>query len=218
MTSRHHDEIDRARRGGQTGAKRGGGAAAAPTAYAAGGEAVDGITRPVDQARAALPADLLGDDEIIIMWLKPSPLYIILASLGSLVLIAAITLLLAYLATISLPNAAWSDGDAFLFGATVALIRLGWQAAEWWSQTYVLTDRRIIAVYGVLRRAYFHAPLQQIQHIAVIQTIRERVFGLGTLAFATAGSDRYDAAWLSLAGPFGVYKQVNRTIDRYVRR
>lgn len=218
MTSRPNDETDRARRTGKSGAQRGGVGAAPPAAYAAGGEAVDGITRPVAQARAALPADLLGDDEIIIMWLKPSPLYIILASLGSLVLIAALTLLLAYLSKISLPNAAWSDRDAFLFGATVALVRLGWQAAEWWNQTYVLTDRRIIAVYGVLRRAYFHAPLQQIQHIAVIQTIRERVFGLGTLAFATAGSDRYDAAWLSLAGPFGVYKQVNRTIDRYVRR
>lgn len=182
------------------------------------GEAVEPVTRPIDQARAALPADLLSDDELIIMWLKPSPLYIILASLGSLVLIATLTLLLAYLARLSLPQAAWSDTDAFLFGISVAIIRLAWQAAEWWSQTYVLTDRRIIAIYGVLRRAYFHAPLQQIQHIAVIQSIRERVFGLGSLAFATAGSDRYDAAWLSLAHPFQVYRQINHTIDRYTRR
>ncbi len=181
-------------------------------------EAVEPISRPIDRARAALPADLLGDDEIIIMWLKPSPLYIILASLGSLVLIATLTLLLAYLSRLSLPKAAWSDNDAFLFGLTIAIIRLVWQGLEWWNQTYVLTDRRIIAIYGVLRRSYFHAPLQKIQHIAVVQTVRERVFGLGTLAFATAGSDGYDAAWLSLAHPFAVYKQVNHTIDRYGKR
>jgi len=184
----------------------------------ASGEAVEPIGRPIDRLRAALPADLLGDEEIIIMWLKPHPLYIILASLGSLVLIAALTLGLAYVSALSLPKAAWSDTDAFLFGATIALIRLGWQTLEWWNQTYVLTDRRIIAAYGILRRNFFHAPLAQIQHIAVIQTIRERVFGLGSLAFATAGSDRYDAAWLSLAHPFAVYRQVNRTIERYARR
>lgn len=181
-------------------------------------DAVEPISRPIDQARAALPADLLGDDEIIIMWLKPSPLYIILASLGSLVLIATLTLLLAYLSRLSLPKAAWSDNDAFLFGASIALIRLAWQGLEWWNQTYVLTDRRVIAIYGVLRRNYFHAPLQKIQHIAVIQTVRERAFGLGSLAFATAGSDGYDAAWLSLAHPFAVYKQINHTIDRYTKR
>ncbi len=191
---------------------------ASHTACAAAGEAAEPISRPIDQARAALPADLIADDEIIIMWLKPSPLYIILASLGSLVLIATLTLLLAYISALSLPKAAWSDTDAFLFGATIALIRLAWQGLEWWNQTYVLTDRRIIAIYGVLRRSYFHAPLQQIQHIAVVQTIRERAFGLGTLAFATAGSDGYDAAWLSLAHPFQVYRQVNNAIDRYGKR
>jgi len=184
----------------------------------AAAEAVEPVTRPIDQARDALPADLVGDDEIIIMWLKPSPLYIILAALGSLVLIATLTLLLAYLSALSLPKAAWSDRDAFLFGLTIAVIRLAWQGLEWWNQTYVLTDRRIIAIYGVLRRSYFQAPLQQIQHIAVIQTVRERAFGLGTLAFATAGSDGYDAAWLSLAHPFAVYKQINHTIDRYGKR
>lgn len=182
------------------------------------GEAVEPVGRPIDRLRFALPADLLDDEEIIIMWLKPSPLFILLASLGSLVLIAAITLGLAYVSAMSLPKAAWSDRDAFLFGATIAVVRLAWQALEWWNQTYVLTDRRIIAAHGILRRSYFHAPLAQIQHIAVIQTIRERVFGLGSLAFATAGSDRYDALWLSLSHPFAIYRQVNRTIDRYARR
>lgn len=190
----------------------------APRAEFATGEAVEPIGRPIDRLRAALPADLLGDEEIIIMWLKPHPLYVVLASLGSLLLIAALTFGLAYLSALSLPKAAWSDRDAFLFGGSIAVVRLAWQALEWWNQTYVLTDRRIIAAYGILRRHFFHAPLAQIQHIAVIQTIRERLFGLGSLAFATAGSDRYDAAWLSLAHPFKVYRQVNQTIDRYARR
>lgn len=200
-------------------AKRARVAAPAPRAASfATGEAAEPIGRPIDRLRFALPADLLDDEEIIVMWLKPSPLYVLLASLGSLVLIAAITFGLAYVSAMTLPKAAWSDDDAFLFGATIAVVRLGWQALEWWNQTYVLTDRRIIAAHGILRRSYFHAPLAQIQHIAVIQTIRERVFGLGSLAFATAGSDRYDALWLSLTHPFAVHRQVNRTIDRYGRR
>lgn len=181
-------------------------------------EAVDVISRPVDLAHQALPRDMLADEEIILMWLKPSLWYIVLASLGSLIVIAFVTVLLAYLAALTLPIVSWTEQEAFVFGIVIVVIRLGWQALDWWNQTYVLTDRRVIAVAGVFRRVCYQAPLGHLQHIAVIQRLRERVFGLGSIAFATAGSDRYDAVWFTLAHPYAVYKQINRFVDRYTGR
>ena len=45
----------------------------------------------------ALPAGLVEDDEVVILLLRPSILYILLASLGSLLVIAVVTLALMYL-------------------------------------------------------------------------------------------------------------------------
>ena len=175
---------------------------------------------PANRARALLPGDVLGDEEIIVLLLKPSLWYVPLASLGGLLLIAFVTVLLAYLARLSasFPLVSWSERDAFAFGAALLLMRLGWQALDWWNQVYVLTDRRIIACFGVVRRAVFQAPLTRIQHVAVVQSLRERLAGCGTLAFATAGSDRYDALWLFVRKPFFIYRRVNQTIDRYGSR
>lgn len=186
--------------------------------HAGSGDVVDVISRPVDLAHSALPQDVLSEEEIILMWLKPSLWYILLASIGSLLVIAFLTVLLAYLATLTLPLVAWTEREAFAFGALVAIVRLAWQALDWWNQIYVLTDRRVIAVNGVFRRVCYQAPLGHLQHIAVIQRLRERFFGLGSIAFATAGSDRYDAVWLTIARPFAVYRQINRFVDRYTGR
>src|SRR5436190_22503 len=51
-----------------------------------------------DQAAAALTRDLVQDDEVIILMLRPSLWYVFLSSLGGLGLIALVTLALAYMA------------------------------------------------------------------------------------------------------------------------
>ena len=45
----------------------------------------------------ALPADLVDDDEVVILLLRPSPLFIPLSSLGSLLVIAVVALAMMYL-------------------------------------------------------------------------------------------------------------------------
>jgi hypothetical protein len=164
---------------------------------------------------AALPADLLQDDEVVILLLRPSPLFIVLGALGSLAVIAMLTLFLAYLS--AFPWIPWTDEVAFALGAAGTAARLVWQALEWWSRVYVLTDRRLIRRMGVVRVAVFEAPLSRIQHTSVFQRLRERLFGLGTLGFATAGSDVYEAFWVMIARPFAVHRAVVEAMNRYGR-
>ena len=136
-------------------------------------------------ASHALPDALhaaLGPDEVVILVRRPSLLYIPLSSLGTLLAAAIIGLALAYLS--HFPWIGWNEGHAIFIGATIATLRLGWAAIDWWFHLYALTDRRLLARYGVFRTALYEAPLSRIQNTIVVQSLRERIFALGTIGFA----------------------------------
>lgn len=168
-------------------------------------------------ARAeALPAGLLQDDEVVILMLRPSMLFVPLRSLGGLAAIAILMLALALMA-VRFAWIPWSDTQAYALGVALAAGRLLWQTLDWWSRVYVLTDRRIIRRMGVLHVSEFEAQLRNIQHTSVFRPLRERLFGLGTIGFATAGSDVFDAFWLMVKNPFAVHRTVVDAIHRYGR-
>ena len=100
----------------------------------------------------------------------------------------------------------------------MAFVRLCWQALDWWNRLYILTDRRVVRRMGVLRIYVFETPLRHVQHTSVFASIRERLFALGTIGFATAGSDTYEAFWVMVAKPFDVHRVVVEAIERYGRR
>lgn len=167
-----------------------------------------------ERIETALPTGLIADDEVIILMLRPSLLYVVLSALASLTVIAVVTLTLALLA-IRIAWIPWSETAAYALGAAVASARLLWQCLEWWGLIYVLTDRRVMRRSGVLRVSVFEARLRNIQHTSVFQPLRERLFGLGSIGFATAGSDVFDAFWEMVRQPFAVHKVVVETIQRY---
>ena len=168
-----------------------------------------------EQSEAAIPAGLVQDDEVVILLLRPSLLFVPLASLGGLTVIVVVMLILALMAPVSWVP--WSELQAYALGVMAAAARLLWQTLEWWSRIYVLTDRRLIRRTGVLRVAVFEAPLRNIQHTSVFMMLRERLFGLGSIGFATAGSDVFDAFWVMVRKPFAVHRVVVDAIRRYGR-
>ncbi len=170
-------------------------------------------TAEIDESAAVLTRDLLEQDEIIILLLRPSLWYVVRSSLASLGIIALATFALAYMSRLAW--AGWNDAHVFALGAGLVALRLGWQMMEWMSRAYVLTDRRILSRGGVLRVAVFQAPLKNIQHTAVFAGMRERLFGLGTIGFATAGRDTFDTLWLMVKNPHHVHKTVVVAVRRY---
>jgi hypothetical protein len=180
-----------------------------PATYAA----TEAAAGTMDESASSLAKALVQDDEIIILLLRPSPWFVVLSCTGGLMLIAILTLALMWMGR--LPWVPWNDGQMFAAGAAGALLRLLWQGLEWWSRVYVLTDRRVIRRAGVLRVHVFQAPLRHIQHTAVVRRLREQAVGLGSIGFATAGSDTFDAWWVMLRDPFGVHKTVVDAIRRY---
>ena len=165
---------------------------------------------PIDRAGAMLPAHLLQNGEVIILLLKPSPFYILLGCLPHL---AAIIVLITGCWAIHLPG--FGDREAILLGAALIAVRLTWQFFEWLSRIYVLTDRRILRIMGVLRVYVFESQLKKLQHTQVVFTIRERLFGLGTIGFATAGTGGTEAFWVMLRRPLAVHRKIVQAMNRY---
>ena len=162
-------------------------------------------------------AHLLQPGETVILLMKPSVLFVPLASMHSLLGIAFVTFFLAWLDR-RFPHLPGSDHLFIALGVLCAILRLLWQVLEWMARIYVLTDRRIIRRRGVIRVSVFECPLANVQQTAVFQSLRERVFFLGTLCFATAGAASFTALWAFVANPFEVQRTVAEAIDRYARR
>ncbi len=169
-------------------------------------------------ARAAgmLPDELLQPGEIIILLLKPSLWYVPLASLRTLT--GIVVLAIAVDASNTYLSLGLGRQNILLAALFLILLRLSWQFLEWLSRVYVLTDRRVVTVAGVLRVGVFETPLTSIQHTNLLFSIRERIFGLGSIAFATAGTAAAETYWLMLNNPLQVHQKVVQTLNRYRHR
>lgn len=172
---------------------------------------VAGVIGPdaVDDPVALAAADLR-DGEIIILSLRPHPLFVLLSSAGSL-----IALVIGLIALHIIASRGWLPIDATMvttYALVLAMARVLWQFLVWWNEGYILTNLRVIRAGGVLRRFRFEAPLSNIQHLAMVKSIPERIFGLGTIGFATAGTGGVEAAWLMVGKANGVFDTVQRTV------
>ncbi|MEM6258712.1 MAG: PH domain-containing protein [Planctomycetota bacterium] len=168
------------------------------------------------QANAMLPAQLLQPGEIIILLIKPSPLYILLVPLRFIAITLLCALLLGQLKTRGI-SLGLDRHDLVIAALAVIGGRLFWQLLDWLGQVYVLTDQRIIRVMGVLNVQVFECPLQKVQQTDLILPLIQRVFWLGSIGFATAGTAVHEAYWLMVAKPLEVHAKIVETLRRYRR-
>lgn len=146
-----------------------------------------------------LPGVPLEPGERVLLDRRADPLDGPLSSLG----FVAITLVLAGLVRAMAAQATlWlSPGDVVIAGAMLIGVRLVWAEVVRRVRRYVLTDRRVLARYGVLRRTVVAVPLDRIQHTVVTRRVRERFAGLGSVGFATAGTGSFDVVWAGVRSP-----------------
>ena len=163
-------------------------------------------------AHVALPARLIGADEQVILALKPGGFFILLTSLpfvAGMILLAVAAHWLTVVSVFSLP-----DKSVTALAGLACIIRVLVAFMQWLGRIYVLTDRRVLRVKGVLRVDVFQCNLTRIQNTSLSLTLTERLLGLGTVFFATAGTGGSEAAWLMITRP----AEVHEIVAEYVRR
>jgi uncharacterized membrane protein YdbT with pleckstrin-like domain len=94
------------------------------------------------------------------------------------------------------------------------LVRLVVGCLQWFSRLYVLTNRRVLRVKGVLNVQVFECRLERIQNTFMSLSLPERLTGMGTIFFATAGTGLPEAAWLMINRP----REVHEIIVTYIER
>jgi len=174
--------------------------------------ATPGAVGPRGADPVALAAADLEDGEVVILALRPHPLFILFASAGSLM-----ALVFALMLVVVIARNGWLPIDARVvvtYGALLGAARVVWQTLVWFNEGYVLTNRRVVRSGGVFRRFRFECQLRRVQHLAMVKSIPERVFGMGTIGFATAGTGGVEAAWLMVGKADSVFDTVRETVRK----
>lgn len=160
-------------------------------------------------------ADALEPGETILLMVRPSPLFVPLGPLVSILWIAVLSLFLAWLDR-RLEWIPWRDSQVLLLGVMATSARLGWQAAEWSGRLYVLTDRRVVRRGGVGRVALRELPLGELAAPSVFRNTPERFVGAGTVLLERERGG--GLAWEWVADPDAVRQAVAEARSRYGRR
>ncbi|MFN0012877.1 MAG: PH domain-containing protein [Phycisphaerales bacterium] len=183
-------------------------------AHSATAAAAPGLRLAAFSPRGVLGA-AMPDGETVILAVKPSIWFVLLSRLGWLVAIVSVGVawkLLSDFSSVTLPRST-------IFSVTAAALAavLGWRALDWQLRVYVLTDRRILRVSGVLRQTAIEVPLSRVQSVVLYKSIRERVVGIGSLGVSSAGSDGVEVGWYMVCDPEETLETVRQAIERYGR-
>lgn len=174
------------------------------------------MTAPALPSTPGLPvAGLVGDDETVIVACKPSAWFIVLRKAGSL-LLAMVISLGAYGLDASGLVELGRPGAVGAAGVVCACGLLAWLTLDRATRLYLLTDRRIVRVSGVLRQTTAEARLVDVANLTHYRSLRERVFGLGTIVVSTpaAGGAGGEFSWFMVDRPREKIAQIRRAIDR----
>ena len=82
-----------------------------------------------------------------------------------------------------------------LLGLVLLLVALGWLAyvyLEWYSQDYLVTNRRVIKVEGILGKRSADSSLEKINDAVLQQSLFGRMLGYGDLDIMTAAEESVD--------------------------
>ena len=98
-----------------------------------------------------------------------------------------------------------------------AALRIGVAMMQWVSRVYVLTNRRIMRIRGVLKADLFECPLVQVIGTQVTIGPHEALTRLGTIRFNT-GDNVADGSWYHVTRPHEVHAEVRRAVERAIDR
>ncbi|MDY7009216.1 MAG: PH domain-containing protein [Planctomycetota bacterium] len=164
-----------------------------------------------DIAAHLVPADLLGDGEIIILAIKPSGWFVLLASLPVLISALVVTVI-AYV--VNIYRSETPAETIICFCAAVAILRALGACWQWLGRTYVLTNHRIVTVRGLVHIRVSSAALMDIRRPVLTATITERLFGTGSICCLTASQSVPAVVWSAVDKPAQVHEMVLEAVNR----
>ncbi len=157
-----------------------------------------------------LPANLIGGDESIIFVVKPALWFVLFDCTNW--AIAALCLIGCASWFADLLHMAESRFMTVVL--TLFAVRVGLALLRWVSRFYVLTNRRIMRIRGVIKPDVFECSLVNIRNTSVTTSFPEALTKLGTINFISTESQYPDGCWKNLNNPHQVHEEIRRAIRR----
>jgi len=157
-----------------------------------------------------VPANLLTDGELVLLAIKPSGWFVLIASLPILIS-AAVVSIIAYI--VGIYRSSSPTETVLCLCAAVGFIRTVIACWQWIGRTYVLTNRRMITVRGVIRTRVSAVKLPDISKAILTAHIVERITGTGSIYCLTNAKDTPALIWNTISRPVEVHEIVLSTID-----
>ncbi len=157
-----------------------------------------------------LTRHILQDGEIILLILKPSIWFIVLSMLRF-----AAAVLIYMLAGIVFdehmpgPGRFYVESGVFLLAGRLMIAILQWMA-----RLYILTDMRIVRLSGIFTVNIFDCPLRKVARTRILYTVRERLFGMGSIEIIPSDEEYPIGVWQMVARPVAINDQVVAAINR----
>lgn len=117
-------------------------------------------------------------------------------------------LFLAVLLDIALPRRATGPRDIVWLAWSAAVWYLGWEIVNWWSDRFVVTDKRLMLVHGLFRRDVDMMPLGKVTDMRYERTILGRLLGFGSFVMESAGQDQALSRVKFVTGPDELYQRI----------
>lgn len=166
-------------------------------------------------AAAPTYASWLAEGETVIMAIKPSFWFVLIKRAAALS-----TLVCLWLGMVLVESVGWYDFNLTPIGLvllTIAAAVLLVLAIDRATRLYLLTDKRILRVSGIVARTSVEIPLHHVSTVVLHRSLAERLTGTGSVLFtsAAAGSGGGDIVWFIIDRPVAVVRTVRETLSRY---
>lgn len=174
---------------------------------------MDAVAETTAREVALLPEDLIGQDESIILAIKPSLWFMLFDSInwvvGTLMVIVCAEWISELIPSISELQLLSVVLAALGGRVLIALLR-------WVSRFYVLTNRRVMRIRGVFTPEVFECPLVNIRNTAVNVSFHEALAKLGSIHFTLSERESMTplSEWRNIAHPHEIHTQVRKAIRR----
>ncbi|GEM_PF-5602878 len=135
------------------------------------------------------PRELLTSDETILLEIKPSAIpFVIAPALAMSAVLVVFLIGFASLAVVSVPLAIRTCGLPLVIFAIILVLTSFIGYLTWMNTFYAVTDKRVLQKSGLIGMNAFDAPLTSIQNVTLMQPFFFKLFGIGTIVFATSGT------------------------------
>lgn len=164
----------------------------------------------VPEKLVAATADLLDDDEIVQLSIRPSPWFVLIAAgptLGACGLVAG--------------GLWWVTRGEALFGTLavyvvilIAVLRVAYATLQWASRLYVLTNRRVIRFRGVLNVEFAQCMLAKISAVELRFRWYDHALRLGAIRMPGPPDSGIVVHWDHVARPREIHELLVRAIRK----